>query len=197
MPMPIEQLLVNRCQRGEQEDWRELCQDYGPGLRRVIAGMLGRHASNGDLVEEILGRVWYKLVAARGMALKRFDPGRGSLAAYLAALVRREVQLHFRELRRRRATTTPLGPDEVVDPRANESILTDVLDYLEHTLSHGQHQFLRDQLLGRSSQQNPCTDYARWKMTERIKQAVHNALELPVANAGTAISRKKRGRQSG
>ena len=83
--------------------WELLYAKCHESLCLSVKILLGRHNSDGNLVDEIAARVWYALVANDGELLGRFDPARGArLITFMRALAKDEIGRHFRtELRRR------------------------------------------------------------------------------------------------
>jgi DNA-directed RNA polymerase specialized sigma24 family protein len=77
-------LLLEDPERG----WRAFVDQYTPALVALIerAGVRDR-----DAVSEVYVRVCERLAAQGCRRLRRFDPGRGSYAAWLTVLVRRTV----------------------------------------------------------------------------------------------------------
>jgi DNA-directed RNA polymerase specialized sigma24 family protein len=90
-----EDALIQRCIAGEQDSWFIFYRDYHQALLGAVLVMLGRH-SNPELAEEIAARVWASLILQNGNRLKAFDPERGALTTYLAALAHQEMLRWFR-----------------------------------------------------------------------------------------------------
>jgi DNA-directed RNA polymerase specialized sigma24 family protein len=109
--------LLAGCLAGKEVAWRVLVARHEPRLRAVAGRLLGPKA-RWDLVEDIVSNVWFSLWVNDRRRLQAFDPQRGSLAAYLGALTRQEVQRQLRAAPPGRFLV-PLGNgQDIVDPRS-------------------------------------------------------------------------------
>jgi len=89
-----EELEVARGLRtGDPDAWRRLYDAHARRVWGLVARAVGADSTEvGDVVQEVF------LAAARSAA--GFDPARGSLAAWLTGVSRRQIALHFRRRKR-------------------------------------------------------------------------------------------------
>jgi DNA-directed RNA polymerase specialized sigma24 family protein len=104
IPQPsiaLDRQLIEQCIAGQKDAWTELfCQCHPMMLRQIALWVQPRNC--GELIEEIAGRVWFKLVENRFARLAKFDPSRGvKLSTYMVALTRNECLMFLREEKRR------------------------------------------------------------------------------------------------
>src|SRR5436305_5621015 len=95
--MPDEQLerrLVQGLRDGRTDAWQALYDAYAERVWRAVARLLGSSCAEvADVVQETM------LAAAR--SARTFDPGRGTLWLWLAAIARNHAVLHLRKQDRR------------------------------------------------------------------------------------------------
>jgi len=103
----FEQLLVLRCQTGDEAALGELIARYSPGLRFFLRKMTGNDAAVDDLLQETWFDVYRKVNGLR-------QPG--AFAAWLYRIARDKA---YREMRRRPA------PHSAVDENITELVATD------------------------------------------------------------------------
>jgi DNA-directed RNA polymerase specialized sigma24 family protein len=156
--------LAERCRAGDGRAWRDLAAlfqlalGWQPGRRR---GGLWRE----QVLEDAAQDVWCQLLEGRALVLVALAPGRGTLAAYLARLVRRRAEVLLRGERRRRRRERAACACETVPPAAEAGLAEQaqaVLPYL--TAAEG--DFLR-RLLERAWLDDPCALSA-----EAVRQVV-------------------------
>jgi RNA polymerase sigma-70 factor (ECF subfamily) len=103
-----EQLLVLRCQAGDEAAFEELVAHYSPRLRYYVSKMLG----HGQLVEDVLQEVWldvYRMVPR----LERV----GAFPAWIYRIIRDHTS---RQLRKERRAFHPLVDEhQMADPAQN------------------------------------------------------------------------------
>jgi DNA-directed RNA polymerase specialized sigma24 family protein len=142
-----EQLLIDQCLASDEAAWQILYRQQQPLILAKVARLLGRRARSEDLVEEIAALVWCSLLVKDGGRLRRFDPERGGLASYLAALARQQVQLYFRPRVRRRRREVPF-PKNGLPARSAPTWSSGMLQAFEATLSPQEKRFFEQVLLG-------------------------------------------------
>jgi DNA-directed RNA polymerase specialized sigma24 family protein len=163
-------LLVERCLEGDQAAWYAFHAAFHHRLLRMAARLLHDAPNRADLAEEIAGRVWLSLVVKDGMRLRAYDPDRGTLATFLHALVRQEVQLLFRWWARHLLHEVPL-PDGQPDGRSGPAaLLGERLEEYRRTLAPQERRFFDVHLIGRpagagSFPLSPCN---RRKLKQRV-----------------------------
>jgi DNA-directed RNA polymerase specialized sigma24 family protein len=176
---PADELLVQHCQEGDEAAWRLLYRRYHAPLLRAIARQLHMTADNDDLAEEIAARVWCALVVRGGLRLRLFDPGRGTLATYLAGLARQEIQEYYRSgpgrhLRRE----VPLDDARAAD-RAAAGPPGPLLDGFAATLTPQEVRYFHEGLLGHPPDPDarPLSPANRRKLKERVLRKLHAFLQ--------------------
>jgi RNA polymerase sigma-70 factor (ECF subfamily) len=114
----VERLLARRLVVGDESALRELYDQYGPLVYGLALRVLGDRTAAEDVTQDVFVSLWEHP--------ERFDPGRGSLRAFLSTLAhRRSVDLIRREeARRRRETKTAAEP--VAERRADDEALAAV-----------------------------------------------------------------------
>lgn len=78
---------VDRCLAGDASAWEQLVDDLWP----VVAGTVWKSLANmhdTHAIDDICQDVFVKLCADDCRVLRRFDPGRGTLARYVAIMAR-------------------------------------------------------------------------------------------------------------
>ena len=183
-PVPDEQ-LVQLCQEGDQAAWRLLYQRQHAKLLRSIARILDLAPADDDLAEEIAARVWCSLVVRDGWRLRAFDPRRGSLAVYLAALARQEIQAFYRAQAARPRLDLPLRDGQAVD-RAAPWLLGPLLEGFVARLSPQERRFFHETLLGNAPDPpaKPLSPANSRKLKERVLHKLHAFLQTDREAAG-------------
>ena len=96
--------LVEKCLKGDQQQWEKLYHQCQPRLRNAIEILLGLNSPDKYLVDEISARVWHALLRDECRLLALYDPQRDStLDAFLMGLARIEIMRHNRAERRRQS----------------------------------------------------------------------------------------------
>jgi DNA-directed RNA polymerase specialized sigma24 family protein len=99
----LDRILIEHCMAGQREAWAELFRLCQPLMLRQIA-LWFRPRNCRELIEEIAGRVWLKLIDKKFARLAKFDSSRGiKLTTYLVALAKNEFRMFLREEKRRQA----------------------------------------------------------------------------------------------
>jgi len=98
-----ERALLSRCLAGEQAAWGQLYAMCHRPLLRAIGGLPLLGHKNLELIDEIAARVWYELVRDDAERLRRFEPGKGNLAAFICGFARNVALVYLRSERRRQA----------------------------------------------------------------------------------------------
>lgn len=78
--------LVRRCVEGNEEAWNAFVDEYAPLVLRIARLRLQAHGLDPAGSEDVVQRVFVRLVSASCRRLRNFDPRRGRLAAYIAAV---------------------------------------------------------------------------------------------------------------
>jgi DNA-directed RNA polymerase specialized sigma24 family protein len=176
--------LVAACLNANQRAWDQLYKQYNPWLLLLAGRLLGGRARQ-DLVEDIAANVWFALVEAEG--LRGFDPQRGSLAGYLSALVRRQVQRH-RRLERSCQPHVLLGTGErLADPASLSGASILLWDDFEARLSPAEQRFLQAELFPVADDQStkPLSDSYVRKLRQRVRAKLLSFLQLRAAPAAS------------
>ncbi len=145
-----EHLVLVRCLSGEKKAWGELYYGNEAGLRGVIRRKLGPQARDRELAEDMLSRVWCKLVDCDYAVLLAFDPARCRLSGYLAEQARRVVRDYRRDRKRQLAREVPLPANLAGDRSAVLDCLAAGREELLQILTPGEKQFLEGNLLANS-----------------------------------------------
>jgi RNA polymerase sigma-70 factor (ECF subfamily) len=105
-----EQVLVLRCQTGDETAFAQLVERYGPRLRYYLQKTFGRR----DGVEDALQEVWFTVFRkVRDLA----DPG--AFTTWLYRIAQRQADGVLRK--RRPSFCSVEEADQVIDPSAEES----------------------------------------------------------------------------
>jgi DNA-directed RNA polymerase specialized sigma24 family protein len=99
--LPTDRHLVDACLTGYVDAWQQLYARYRDSVAISVRRALGERGRDPTLVEELSQRVWCSLWVRGHRRLRAFDPSRGPLGAYLAALARDEILVLHRQQRRR------------------------------------------------------------------------------------------------
>lgn len=91
-----DRLLVAGLRDGSAAASAELCRRYGPRLHRFAAALL---VGDGPLAEDMA----IQALAEGARNIRRFNPRRSTLAAWLYGIARRQVQSELRRQRRRKS----------------------------------------------------------------------------------------------
>jgi DNA-directed RNA polymerase specialized sigma24 family protein len=102
--------LVRGLKARENEACELFDKEYMPGLDRAIRQAMGPGRPNSDELDQLAQLLRLELLLD-SRVLDDFDPGRGSLAAFLAGVTQRRVRQHFRKRRRARLQLVPLSAD--------------------------------------------------------------------------------------
>jgi DNA-directed RNA polymerase specialized sigma24 family protein len=165
-----DEVLVQRCLTGDQRAWQALHARYHVGLLHFALRLLAAVPDRADLAEDILGEFWCALVEHGRDRLRRFDPARGRLRAFLATLVRQRVQTWYRESRRP-GQLVPVPRVHRSAPRDEPLSLRLQLEELEQRLSPSQRRFLREHLLAPAAAKRAVSDRGR-KARQRIGETL-------------------------
>ncbi len=143
--------LAARCLQGSQEAWHELFHRFhGPVITGLVK-QLGPGRRHLDLAEEIGAVFWWALVADGGRRLRAFDPARGSLAAFLAAVARQVRRNYLRSQAPRLRRQRPLAADEPAAPGLADEPAAAWVEPFRATLPARQRAYFDTHLLGRSA----------------------------------------------
>lgn len=171
--------LVDKCREGDDAAWAEMhakCQDY---LVQQIRYALGDRGRDANLVEEIVARVWFGLVADDAHLLDRFRPHEANgLEKYLAAIARFEVLRHNRsEFRRRRREqeTQAMRMDGTDDQLVREMTL-DVNAFLPQ-LTPREKEFFHCVLMGNDVHELRISAPNAWQLRHRIRKKLLKFLD--------------------
>lgn len=161
--------LIERCLAGNVTAWEGLYAQCHTPLFALVRGML--HTADADLIDEIVARVWYALVADDGALLTRFDPARGArLITFMRTIAQNEAKKYFlAEVRRREReviATRERSASETLDGLSSHIVMEEFLT----TLSPGDRIFCLQHVLATcpSGIIGDPTEGARWQHTRRI-----------------------------
>ena len=90
--------------RNRQGAWNELIRRYGPSLRRAIIGVLMRHGPPFDdaQVDDLMQLTWVRMSRRDCNALRRWNPHRSPLGAFVAIVAMGETVKWYRRITKRR-----------------------------------------------------------------------------------------------
>ncbi len=174
--------LASRCVAGEVAAWEDLYQQCHDPLRAAARMMLGSSGCDSDLVDEMVARVWFKVVDKDGQLLTRYDPRRGArLLTFLKAITRTVVSDYFRaehSLHKREMAASDEKPQwKSPEHREPFALLGEFLD----TLTCGEKQFCDEVLLASPLPDQPPSkpdraSVAARAMTYRIRKKLRKFL---------------------
>jgi RNA polymerase sigma-70 factor (ECF subfamily) len=118
--------LVHRLQQGDASAHTDLYRRFGPALHRFAASRL---AGDGDLAEDVM--VQTLVDAARN--IRRFNPRRSSLPAWLHGIARHRVQRERRNQRRSKSVpaSAQVPMDAIPEVVAGGDMAGDLADRLD------------------------------------------------------------------
>ena len=108
--------LVRGLKARENEACELFDKEYMPALDRTIRRAMGPGRPNSDELDQLAQLLRLELLL-NSRVLDHFDPGRGSLAGFLAGVAQRRVRQHFRKRRRTSQQLVPLSGD-IAQPEA-------------------------------------------------------------------------------
>jgi hypothetical protein len=158
--------LAQRCVAGEVAAWEQIYAQCHDPLSASVKVMLGAQSRDANLVDEIVARVWYTLVANDGEVLAQYKPKRGSLVTYMRTLARDQITRYFREeLRRRKREQSSVR----AQPLANSSPVDSLAEFLG-TLTPHEQVFCSENLLAESTGTVPEAQSTTniWQTSHRI-----------------------------
>jgi DNA-directed RNA polymerase specialized sigma24 family protein len=132
-----EELLVERCLRGDETAWDLLFNMYHPRLVSIIRS-LTRGGYLAAQPEEIAAEVWCTLCHGANARLRHFNPRMGRLIDYLAGIARRELWNLRRAERNRRFRENRVARREAMLDHVERSLI--VQEFLD-TLTHREREF--------------------------------------------------------
>lgn len=104
---PDQQAVVHGLRRGDRDAWSLLYDGYSTDIWRYVARLVGPEAASvADIVQETF------LAAAR--SARQFDPGRGTLWAWLTGIAHHQSSLYWRQINKVQRLK------ELVEARADE-----------------------------------------------------------------------------
>jgi DNA-directed RNA polymerase specialized sigma24 family protein len=174
---PSDEILVRQCLAGNPAAWNFLYRHYHDQLVRAGARLLGARSRDTELADEIAARVWCSLVFQNSHRLRAFDPARGRLSAYLAALVRQEVQHYYRP-RRPGARQLPLVEGQAVQPPPDVPESGQRDEFLA-TLTGQEQRFFLEHLMARGEDApppRPLSPANYRKLKQRVLYKLHQFL---------------------
>ena len=167
--------LIQRCLASDQAAWCQFYHAYYDPLARLIRQLLGRRA-NPELTEEIAARVWASLIFQNGCRLRAFDPERGGLLRYLAALARQEMLRFFRPRSRAGRHEVPLGNGQAVAPSA-ETLPGILWEGFLATLTRKERNFWHEYVMAPCATPPPGLSAENFrKLKQRVFKKLHDFL---------------------
>lgn len=88
--------LVQLCLKGDDDAWRTLIQEYGNTVYSICRAFSGSTSDTEDLAQDAFLKIW--------MNLSNFDPVRGDLRTWIAAVTRHRGIDRFRQRAQTRIT---------------------------------------------------------------------------------------------
>jgi|GEM_PF-6345580 len=107
--------LVRAFALREQNAWDMFGKEYDAGMVDAVRRALGCCGTREEEVDRIAQLLRWRLLR-RPQMLSRFDPQRGTLAAFLAGIARRWVRYQLRKPQRRKVRQRALRADVVQPP---------------------------------------------------------------------------------
>lgn len=173
-----DRLLVDRCLAADPNAWAELYDRFHRGLLASVNLMFRPCELDSDVIEEIVARVWYAIVANGAELLSRFDPERNCrLSTYLATIARHEAHGLFRSERRRRRREGVASRPNWEDAFAAEQYTQAEIDEFLETLTPREREFCEEVLLlGDRESEEQFSQTNAWKLRSRIHQKLRTYL---------------------
>lgn len=168
--------LIQQCLSGDQSAWHQLYRQTNEPLLHLIAEKLG-HRANEELAEEIAARVWASLIFQDGKRLRAFDPQRGRLLTFLAALARQQIQRLRRPRSRKGRHEVPLLDDQAV-PCSDDVLQATIRDGFLATLTRQELKFWHEHLMPTpgAPAPPPLSPANYRKLKQRVFKKLHNFL---------------------
>jgi RNA polymerase sigma factor (sigma-70 family) len=128
--------LLAGCRKGDQEAWRQLLREFGPGLRIIVRSRLRREVRarfrDSDAMQETWLKAWQKLGDLEESATpKRFQ---GWLALIAEHVIEHAHRRHLHAQKRSCSNEQPL-PASLLDPAARPDNLVAAEDVWESCLA--------------------------------------------------------------
>ena len=165
-----ERQLVDQCLAGDEAAWNALFKAVHAPLVTVTKSLL-TSTTDDDLANEVVGRVWYSLVAEPTRKLGRFDPARGCcLVTFLTALAKNEIRQHFRTEHRRRVRERKASRREARSSSLNLVQTPILFDEFLESLTPREREFLQVHLEDPKLPAEPFTDANAWQLKYRIRK---------------------------
>jgi len=167
-----ERRLVDQCLAGDEAAWNELFKTIHAPLVTVTKSLLtSKTTTDDELADEVVGRVWYSLVAEPARKLGRFDPARGChLVTFLTALAKNEIRQHFRTEHRRRVRERKASRREARSSSLNLVQTPILFDEFLESLTPREREFLQVHLEDPKLPAEPFTDANAWQLKYRIRK---------------------------
>jgi DNA-directed RNA polymerase specialized sigma24 family protein len=172
---PGNSLLIDRCLAGEQDAWIDWFATYDRIILASIRHELGADSRDFSLVDELAQEVRLALVK-RPNLLQAFDPCKGTIAAYLAGISRREVRHYYYHQRHKRKEIVSFrDPEDLPSTEFVEALENLQWEEVLARLTVRQQEFLLTELgLVPESEFPPFSDKARRKMRYRIEKKLES-----------------------
>lgn len=166
--------LVDRCLTGDALGWEELYSRCHGRMVAAIQSLFGSTRPDPNLVDEIVARAWYTIVADDGRVLGQFDVARRCrLTTFLVSITKREAARYLRSERRRwrrEAMASRMGPAYADEADSEDRIRTEVAEFLE-ILTPREREFCRSQMLGQGAPIEPGLSRVNvWQLRCRIRR---------------------------
>ena len=169
--------LVKSCLGGEPAAWSQLYRTHHEPMVTSIRAILGRLASDHNLVDEIAARVWHALVQNEFSLLSRFDIQRGCrLSTFLSVLAKSEARLLLRSERRRRVREHAASRSETADWDADNLAVTLSEQEFVALLSPAERVFY-DQVLASPVSAGSASRYSKsnlWQLRHRVRKKLES-----------------------
>lgn len=165
--------LLALCGQGNHAAWQQLIQLYDQPLHTWIAKRLRCKRLFALSVDELAQDVWLGLWLVDGGGLRKFDAGRGTFAAYLRGVARRQIDCALRRLRKQTARRKPLHGPCLVDRRSQDVSVEFAVAELLSTVKPSLRECAQEQLLkpdrGAAAPSTACVRKRKQRLAARLQ----------------------------
>jgi DNA-directed RNA polymerase specialized sigma24 family protein len=165
--------LVGRCLAGDPHAWRELVERYDTDVQKVIGHLL--HHVPSTTADDLTQQFWCDLFASGCRKLAAYDPGRGSLDAYLAVLAGQAAKYYRRNKNRKKIHEFLFADVRPPEPEVSPDLCGVMAEEFASRLTPSLAQFLNIELLGRPSPDDLhyYSPANRWQLQHRLLVEFH------------------------
>lgn len=161
--------LLDKCLAGDGSAWGSLFDELQPKLIKIVAMILGPHAQDKDLIDEIAARVWFSLIDRKYQVLRQFDPTIGvRLTTYMTGIVRAAWLQYLRSERRRTKRELYFAAQRQKATAGHHSVENQKHPEFRTWLTKREREYW-DHLIGDVEFSGPNSPANIWKLRQRIR----------------------------